>query len=49
MDVFFFEAFEEEAQALRRLIRPNMEAGFTWKTIQEYGESKAPAAIISIR
>ncbi|MBL7107030.1 MAG: hydroxyacid dehydrogenase [Phycisphaerae bacterium] len=26
-----------------------MEAGFTWKTIQEYGESKAPAAIISIR
>ena len=49
LDVFFFEAFEEEAQALRKLIRPGLEAGFTWKTIQEYGANEAPAAIISIR
>ncbi len=49
MDIFFFEVFEEEAAALKHYLNPETDAGFTWKTIQEYKEEKPPASLISIR
>lgn len=49
MDVFFYEAFEEEAEALRRYLQPDVQAAFSWKTIQECGDSSPPAAVISVR
>jgi D-lactate dehydrogenase len=49
MDVFFYEAFEEEAAALRRHLPPPVRAGFTWKTIQEANDAEPPAPLISIR
>ncbi len=49
MDVFFYEAFEEESQALGRSLPSHVTAGFTWKTIQEQGDREPPASIISVR
>lgn len=49
MDVFFYEAFEEEAVKIKHYLPSNIKAGFTWKTIQEYGEKKPPARLISLR
>ncbi|OGQ94302.1 MAG: hydroxyacid dehydrogenase [Deltaproteobacteria bacterium RIFOXYD12_FULL_57_12] len=49
MDVFFFEAFEEEAAFLRQYLPARIRAGITWKTIQEYGAADPPAPLISIR
>ena len=49
MDVFFYEAFEEEEQAIKRYLPADIKAGFSWKTIQEYGRYSAAATIISIR
>ncbi len=49
MDVFFYEAFEEEAEALRHYLPAGIEAGYTWKTIQEYGADTPPAPLISVR
>ena len=49
MQVFFYEAFEEEAVALSHYLPDSIEAGFTWKTIQEQGDSNPPAPILSIR
>jgi D-lactate dehydrogenase len=49
MDVFFYEAFEEEAAALRKHLPTQVRAGFTWKTIQEAGDAEPPAPLISIR
>lgn len=49
MDIWFYEAFEEEAETLRRHLPPHIHAGFTWKTIQEAGESAPLARLISIR
>lgn len=49
MDVFFYEAFAEEEAAIRRYLPDHITAGFTWKTIQEYGENHPPAPIISLR
>lgn len=49
MHVWFYEAFEEEVEALRRYLPGDIEAGFTWKTIQESGEIAPPARLISIR
>ncbi|RKZ55640.1 MAG: hydroxyacid dehydrogenase [Candidatus Parabeggiatoa sp. nov. 2] len=49
LDVFFYEAFEEEEQALKRHLPPHIKAGFTWKTIQEESSHKLPAQLISIR
>jgi D-lactate dehydrogenase len=51
LDIFFYEAFEEEEQALKRHLPPDIKAGFTWKTIQEYAElhHKPSAKLISIR
>ncbi|MGD9899041.1 MAG: NAD(P)-dependent oxidoreductase [Calditrichaceae bacterium] len=49
MDVIFYEAFEEEAEAIKQYLNPDIKAGFTWKTIQEYGQNMPAAPIISIR
>ncbi|MFZ0389777.1 MAG: NAD(P)-dependent oxidoreductase [Calditrichia bacterium] len=49
MDVFFYEAFEEEQQAIASFLPNGIKAGFTWKTIQESGDRQPPAPLISIR
>lgn len=49
LDVYFYEAFQEEADALRRLLPPSIAAGFTDETIQEAGHESPPARLISIR
>jgi D-lactate dehydrogenase len=49
MDVFFYEAFEEEEAALKNCLPSEMSASFTWKTIQEDNSTEPPASIISIR
>ena len=48
-DVFFYEAFEEEVVLLKDELDGNIKAGFSWMTIQEKGDSKPPARLISIR
>ena len=48
-DVYFYEAFEEEVEALRRHLPGKIRAGFTGKTIQEAGDAEPPARVISIR
>ena len=47
--ICFYEAFEEEAQALKRYLGPNVDAVFTDKTIQESGHVAPPALLISTR
>ena len=49
LDVFFYEAFEEEEASLRRLVLPGLRVGFVPSTIQEHGDAHPPAPIISIR
>lgn len=49
LDVYFYEAFEEEAAALRRLLPASFAAGYTDLTIQEAGHAAPPAPIISVR
>lgn len=49
LDIFFYEAFAEEDQAIRRYLPPDIQAGFTWKTIQEENPQTPPAPLISIR
>lgn len=49
MKIFFYEAFEEEHQALLANGAGELESGFSWKTIQEYGSPTPPAPIISVR
>ncbi len=48
-DAYFYEAFEEEAEALKRVLPRKLRAGFTWKTVQESGHAAPPAPIISVR
>ncbi len=48
-DVFFYEAFAEEAEALKRFVPATVRAGFTPSTIQEHGRSEPESALISIR
>ena len=48
-DVFFYEAFEEEQKELKRFLPKEINAGFTGKTIQEYGKKEAQAKLISTR
>ncbi len=48
-EVFFYEAFEEEQKALKAHLPAGLNAGFSWKTIQEAGRTEPPAPIISIR
>jgi D-lactate dehydrogenase len=49
MDIYFYEAFEEEAEALRRFLGKNISFDLTDKTIQETGHTMPPARLISIR
>ena len=49
MDVFFYEAFEEETDALRRCLPSGIRAGFTPNTIGENLDQEPPASLISIR
>jgi len=48
-DVFFYEAFAEEAEAISALLPADLHAGFTWKTIQEHGRSEPEAPLVSVR
>lgn len=48
-DVFFYEAFEEEVEALRGLIGASFRAEYRRETVQELAESAPPAPVISIR
>lgn len=49
-DVFFFEAFEEEAALIRACLPGRLDAGFTDRTIQEWEQTDSPpASLISIR
>ena len=49
MDVYFYEAFEEEVAALRRYLPAGISAGFSDRTIQETGDWEPDAPLISIR
>jgi len=49
LQVYFYEAFEEEGEAIRRYLPPHIRAGFTDKTIQEKGDLHPPAPLISFR
>lgn len=49
MDVYFYEAFDEEAAALRSLIGNRLKYDLTDKTIQETDHVQPPAKLISIR
>ncbi len=48
-DVFFYEAFEEEQQALKKAMPGRITAGYTWKTIQESGHKSPQSKVISVR
>lgn len=48
-DVCFYEAFDEEADAIRRHMPETVSAEFAWKTIQEAAHDTPPARFISIR
>ncbi len=48
-DVFFYEAFEEEQEQLIKYMPENINAGYSWKTIQELNEEMPSAKIISTR
>jgi D-lactate dehydrogenase len=50
MNVFFYEAFAEERDAIQKCLAGTfIEVGFTPATIQEQGDRHPPAALISIR
>lgn len=49
MDVFFYEVFDEEKQALLHCLPTEWTCGFTDKTIQESGHVLPPSTAISIR
>ena len=49
MDVYFYEAFTEEAEALEAILPPSIRAGYTPKTIQESGDSLPRAPLLSVR
>ncbi|HPU93674.1 MAG TPA: NAD(P)-dependent oxidoreductase [Candidatus Saccharicenans sp.] len=49
MDVYFYEAFEEEARLIEDLLRGKLLFDLTDKTIQESGHIVPPAKLISVR
>jgi D-lactate dehydrogenase len=49
LDVFFYEAFEEEDADIRRFLPANIAADYAALTIQESGHAAPPARIISTR
>ncbi len=48
-DIYFYEAFEEEAETIKQYLPPEIKAGFSWKTVQETGHTTPPAKLISMR
>ena len=48
-DVFFYEAFAEEAEAIGALVPDAVQAGFTWKTIQEHRLDAPESRLVSVR
>lgn len=48
-DVFFYEAFEEEAERLRAHMPAGIKAGYAAHTVQESGHASPPAPLVSIR
>ncbi len=49
LDVFFYEAFAEEAEALKRCLPSAVKAGFSWQAVQESDHEEPPARLISTR
>ncbi|MCK5146905.1 hydroxyacid dehydrogenase [bacterium] len=49
MDIYFYEAFEEEVVALKEQMGSEITAEFTGKTIQEADHKSPPAQLISVR
>ena len=49
LDVYFYEAFAEEAESLRHFLPASFSAGYTDLTIQEAGYPLPPSRLISIR
>jgi len=49
LDIFFYEAFEEEQAALKAFLPDSIRAGFTDATMQEAGHTEPPARITSLR
>ncbi len=49
MDVFFYEAFEEEATQLKRWLPPGIRADFDARAAGETDHAEPPARVISIR
>ena len=48
-DVYFYEAFEEEADEIRKILPDRIRAGYSSRTIQESGHDTPPAGLVSIR
>lgn len=48
-EIAFFEAFEEEAAALRRALGEGVRAWFSERTIQDCGPGGMPAPVVSVR
>jgi len=48
-DIFFYEAFQEEQEELKKFLPENINAGFSWETIQETGHKRPQSKIISVR
>lgn len=48
-DIFFYEAFSEEAATIRAQLPKTVRAGFAAETIQEQQHEHCPAPIISVR
>lgn len=48
-DVYFYEAFQEEEESLRKHLPETIKAGFSRETIQEANRNSLPAPIISTR
>ena len=49
MDIFFYEAFQDEADTLKALLGKECTYGFAPETIQETPHQHPPARLISIR
>ena len=49
LDIFFYEAFEEEGDLIHSFLPDSITAGFTTDTIQESDHKEPPAKIISLR
>lgn len=49
LDVYFYEAFAEEAESLKRHLPARISAGYTDRTIQEARHAEPPARLLSVR